>query len=450
MNRTSVKAFALGLAIAWFALASDAFAIPSFSRKYDTNCQTCHTAPSRLNGYGESFRLRGYKFDNDPEMTWDKPIKLGSDGYRELWPDAVWPADMPTLPPIGVQAVGKLDVDTGGTKDARTSFDAPSEMNLLSGGSLGDSASFFAKVNFKQNQNPVLSGWITIEDFFTEDAFNLKLGTINTNSLGLFTHRNSSRLTAEPYLYQDAMLPASPGVAAGNDFALSEEQVGLELYGFGSSWRYALGMVNGNGTGGDDNTDKDYFAQLGFKIGGLNYDSLSAPPADEMETWVDDSLTLSAFAYRGTASVGALVADHQSVRDNFIKYGAGAIWRIGGFELGGGYVRGSHSRPYAPLTRRPAEAWGFLAETSLYILPWFVPTFRYEDWSLELPTGSGVFNENQDIAQIIVSLKFLLRSNVSLTVDAKVMTRNEPSGDLPATGETNDGNHVLFVLDISF
>ncbi len=52
-----------------FAHSSDAWAIPAWSRKYDVNCQMCHSPLfARLNAFGERFQANGYQH---PDL--DKP-----------------------------------------------------------------------------------------------------------------------------------------------------------------------------------------------------------------------------------------------------------------------------------------------------------------------------------------------------------------------------------------
>jgi hypothetical protein len=43
-------------------LAGEAQAVPSFARKYQTSCLTCHTVYPVLNPFGEAFRRNGYRF----------------------------------------------------------------------------------------------------------------------------------------------------------------------------------------------------------------------------------------------------------------------------------------------------------------------------------------------------------------------------------------------------
>lgn len=71
-------------------------AIPAFARKYQTSCQTCHIAFPKLNPFGEVFRLHGYRIPEETEdMIRERPVQLGGPAFKRVWPDAVWPSDIP-------------------------------------------------------------------------------------------------------------------------------------------------------------------------------------------------------------------------------------------------------------------------------------------------------------------------------------------------------------------
>src|SRR5580765_6998594 len=96
--------FACALLILTGAGASRTLAIPAFARKYQTSCQTCHVAFPMLTPFGEAFRLNGYRFPagTDPNMVKTPPVTLGAEGYKKLWPKAVWPGEIPGLPPVAI------------------------------------------------------------------------------------------------------------------------------------------------------------------------------------------------------------------------------------------------------------------------------------------------------------------------------------------------------------
>src|SRR5271166_3160949 len=91
--------------VVYFAVAREAHAVPSFARKYQTSCQTCHTIFPVLNPFGEAFRRNGYRFpsqngsvDSDAEKA--PAIALGQEEYKKTFPDSVWPARILEAVPV--------------------------------------------------------------------------------------------------------------------------------------------------------------------------------------------------------------------------------------------------------------------------------------------------------------------------------------------------------------
>src|SRR5258708_2742507 len=80
------------------------FAIPAFSRMYQTSCTTCHLDFPKLNDFGKAFKDAGFKFPSDDE-TFIKapPVMLGAAAQKEQFPRSVWPGVIPGLPPIGLR-----------------------------------------------------------------------------------------------------------------------------------------------------------------------------------------------------------------------------------------------------------------------------------------------------------------------------------------------------------
>src|SRR5689334_5994041 len=83
------------------ALRADA--VPAFARKYQTSCQTCHIVFPKLNAFGEAFRLRGYRMPGETEDLIKQPqTPMGAPAYKRLWPEAVWPGELPSYVPLAV------------------------------------------------------------------------------------------------------------------------------------------------------------------------------------------------------------------------------------------------------------------------------------------------------------------------------------------------------------
>src|SRR5512135_263725 len=81
-------------------LPQDAAAIPAFARKYKTACMTCHTVWPKLSAVGESFRLLGYRLPETDELyVKDQPVSMGAEQYKKLFPNSIWPSDIPGMPP---------------------------------------------------------------------------------------------------------------------------------------------------------------------------------------------------------------------------------------------------------------------------------------------------------------------------------------------------------------
>ncbi len=124
-------------------MAVPARAFPIFARKYQTSCVTCHTVYPKLNPFGQAFRLNGYRMPKETEdQIKQKPVSLGSEAYKRVWPDAVWPNELPGNAPLAVNvkmaSVYNASVDAGGNKPiVHNDFQFPQEVNLFAGGTLG-------------------------------------------------------------------------------------------------------------------------------------------------------------------------------------------------------------------------------------------------------------------------------------------------------------------------
>jgi hypothetical protein len=83
--------------------ASPAGAVPAFSRKYQTSCQTCHAIFPKLNPFGQAFRLNGYHLPAETaEQIRQKPVSLGAEAYERMWPEMVYPSDLPGNVPFAL------------------------------------------------------------------------------------------------------------------------------------------------------------------------------------------------------------------------------------------------------------------------------------------------------------------------------------------------------------
>src|SRR5512141_3256592 len=95
--------FVLMTAGLMLAVSRPARAFPVFARKYQTSCTTCHTIFPKLNPFGEAFRLNGYRMPKETEaQVKQTPVSLGSEAYKRVWPNAVWPNELPGNAPVAL------------------------------------------------------------------------------------------------------------------------------------------------------------------------------------------------------------------------------------------------------------------------------------------------------------------------------------------------------------
>ncbi len=470
-------------------IGSDALAIPAFARKYQTSCGTCHEAYPRLNAIGESYRLNGFKFADDDLYIKEDPVELGDEAYKKLWPKAIWPGTIPGLPPIAIVLRSTYQIDIGGTNDARSEFIFPETAKILAAGAFGEHISFFFELGLDRSGGTAghggdhgtassgtvtdIQGWVMFEDLLGPDnLLNVRIGTVGMQEMGLFMARDHNRLSVNPYLYSSWAMPAPThhfaealGLAedgaefTGNPFML-HAQPGVEINGFGRRWRYAVGTVNGNGDEiRDNNSEKDIYWQLAYKIGGLGFDGSGGSDSGQLadsESWRDNSIILSTFGYWGTAGVsisGTTEDEHDEGHseavtfdssDQFWRIGFGAQGKYDDLTVRGGVVFGHNENPYGHLSGNAVESCSWFAEAEYVVLPWLIPYARFEGVRLDLPQGVEGITAKQDRRRVIVGAKAQIRSNVTFTAEGRFYMDDERNV------EQGDDDQIVFALEAAF
>lgn len=61
----------------WGSWMQDAYALPAFARKYQVNCNVCHTRQPRLNSFGEQFLENGYQMPGTEDGGIVEKLKYG-------------------------------------------------------------------------------------------------------------------------------------------------------------------------------------------------------------------------------------------------------------------------------------------------------------------------------------------------------------------------------------
>lgn len=389
-------------------LSKGSDAIPVFARKYQTSCMTCHATFPKLNAFGETFRRNGYQIpDVDERYVKEKPVKLGAPAWKEVWPDGVWPGKLPGIPPLSLLARSLYRYDEG--SQVSHDFIFPDEIELLTAGTIGEDISFLGSIALVENGGDfggVERLFLQFDNLFSKQLsphlVNVKVGQFEPAFVPLSINR---RLTHTRYL----ITTVTVGM---NGFTLSEQR-GVEINGiFRSRLEYAIGIVNGNGTGRgdgsgalDNNSRKDIYLKVGYKFGGIGLDGLGIEGGWLPGDWKERSLAIGAFGYGGENRIDGTAP----FNDRFYRYGLNIDAHYGDLNLLGAFVAGSHDNPDGNGVERDITT--YLLEGNLLFYPWLTGIARYE-----------VADVDREAVQdaVTIGLVALIRANLKLTVEGDI------------------------------
>lgn len=426
--------------------AVNADAIPAWSRKYQTSCSTCHAVYPKLNYFGKAFRNNGYRFPGGLEDTATKepPVSLGAEGYKKLFPRAVWPSNFAGTVPLAVRGILRANAFEDDTAD---SFEFPHEFELLAGGTLGETFSYFAELELENEDNENEVEMVVALQYDPRPGFHVRLGTIAPHPIP-----DHLRLTAaHPSPYDTRTTPSSLTLRVANPngstptisisaateedrWRLRDEQAGIEIWGAANGARgnggltWSLGVANGQGLN-DSNSDKDLFARAAYKFGG--YGELGGGEAPQStEFWRDDSFKVGLFTYRGsstnvyegrtTVATGApgtglvTVAAESEINNDFDVVGVDFDWWFKDLNLFGLYLQQSDDDPRGTGESIDTDAW--FIEGNYTIHPWLIGLLRYGETAQDFAVRPDP--ETQEF--LVPALIFVARPNVKFTAEAQM------------------------------
>lgn len=414
-----MKKIVFGLVAAAFLLllASEAsHAIPAFSRKYQTSCATCHYAAPMLNGFGKAFKNNGYRYPagTDPEMTKEAPISLGSEGYKRVWPDAIWPSDIPGTSPLALWAIGR--VNYAAISDVKWGLEFPHEIEVLYAGTIGDDFSFFGEIELENEDNETEIAFPFALQYDGSPGFHIRMGMVHADPTP-----NHLKLTRNHYNIAS--------FRSRNGWRFRDMAVGVEVWGAGNGaqerggYTYRFGIVNGQGIT-DINPEKDFYGKLTYKIGGLGEIGGTEGGASETsQFYIDNSLTLGAFFYKGTASRGG------AKDEDFTVFGGDVDFWHERFILNGALMLMSSDIPNAP----SRNSMVYYAQGNYVIYPWLIGLARYEGEDRDTDNDAV-----KPVNAIIPGITVMARANVKFTLEFKKF--------LDDANKKND----TFVVQLSF
>ncbi len=452
-----------------------AMAIPAFARKYQTSCMTCHVAFPVLNPFGKAFKASGYRIPKAEESSIkDKPVSLGAPAWKTVFPRQVWPSDIPGGSVAAFWLSSQFKVNP--SERITNEFDGLNELYMLGAGTLGESFSFFAELEIiDAGTIPTGFGAALPRAFF---QYNHPSHKINV-TYGLFEPRAELTSSRRRLMRISDYFSNRNGVPpTGNSFSLGPNQRGFEGWGNlegpggkgGLEW-YA-GLVNGRDAGTptgasaygpavqqfnarlqaalslegrttfENNSSKDFYFGANYKIGGMGV--LGGGLSDEQlkleESYVDQSVTLGAFYYRGEAPTlvangGEELLDRSG--NTFHRVGARMETDIGKANILGGVQL---NRDRIPGAQRNFDQVISMMEARYAIFPWLLPAVRFENLN---PNFGVAFNRTT------VHCSVLARANVRISVEG-VLSRNSKTSPLRDYRRYDSGNDSRFQFRLDF
>jgi len=289
------------LPVLFFFLSINGRAIPAFSRQYQTSCATCHVDFPKLNDFGKAFKDAGFKFPKDDE-TYLKvpPVLLGAPAQKDVWPKAIWPGEIPGLPPIGLRYNTFFQV-TSGNRNQFNGLAAPGTVpqfipatdfesgffSIFTAGNFGSDVAFWVdddiSVSGDNGAGSLGDGYLKFVNIgrvlhLPKDSLTLRVGQFELDLP--FTQARTYNLS--PYdIYQESNIGAVNALAGqqnvANQFTFAGAAKGIELSGghhYGG-YSYSLAIIDQNTSGVSQSSNTSPFvpSATGGANGGVGFAS---------------------------------------------------------------------------------------------------------------------------------------------------------------------------------
>ncbi len=426
-------------------LASPAAAVPVFSRKYKTSCQTCHVIFPKLNPFGEAFRLNGYRLPGETDaQVKQTPVSLGSDAYEKIWPAAVYPATLPGNAPLALNVklanLYASSHDDEGRQIVHNDFQFPQEVNLFAAGTVGKTFSFFGEIAYGELPDGGTEVEIeharidVISAFGPEHLFNFRVGKL---APGIFAGFQEMWLMTDNgvdalFGYAPVNLNGGTGFEGGG-VGLPAHARAIEMYGVAAHrFFYTVGVANPIGPGGPgdtfgSNSRKDLYARVDYKFGGMGLDGDTTGVSVPDENWRETSFRVGVFGYTGDGTdidIPITGPDGTEFNMQDLRYERVGVYgslMLGDLNLFGAAVHGTDK-----LLVREAETGEDISTTKKTYDAWFAQA----DWVITPPFQVSVRYENLRPADETVRTSQVLNANVSFLARANVKLMLEYRRDL--------------------
>ncbi|MDH5639863.1 MAG: hypothetical protein OEY28_01110 [Nitrospira sp.] len=450
-NRVSASLLCMVTGITILSTVDTAHAIPAFARKYNVNCTTCHTAPPRLNTFGERFLENGYQLPGTGDRgildkTLSKDATLDEVGHY-----------------LGFRLRGNVLRDTRykrehppatepGIVKNSTDLAFPETFSLFTAGSLSTNIGFFVELEaqLQEKEVGIERAFLTINNLIRQDLAHVRVGLLDPSAASSFSTMRQQldsvgeSLHPSSHIVQRAGL--TPLAAAAKFYGLldrsgqvispyaaslynSASETGIEIRGrpFGDWLQYQIGLLNGSHEGfGDSNKGKDLYGALRLDYARSSYLSAS----------------VTGFIYVGNGNV--LVADGAGTRDvNWHRVGIGAHARYKMLDVHGMITLDTITRiPAARAATFDTSASGFTLAVDTHLSNQTLVSLRYDHMD-----AGGDITQRTSQSFVGLQIKHYVRDNIALYARNDINVRRAENGDAAAR---NLRNAVFVGIDVAY
>lgn len=430
---------------------SEAQAIPAFARKYAVACTTCHTAPPRLNTFGERFLENGYQLPGTEDGGSIGKKNLGDISLDDvshylsvrLRGNVLTHYRFKQQSPAGTEP---------GTVANKSELGFPEVFSLFTAGTLSKNIGFFAELesNLHERVTGIERAFLTFDNLLGQDLMHIRIGRLDPSAASSFStlRQQLDTIGASINPSSDVVQRAGllPLATAGKFYGLRDRsgavlspytpalynsvaETGLEIRGrpFGKWFLYQLGVLNGAHEGsGDSNKGKDIYGAIRFDYVRSSHFSAS----------------MTGFAYIGNSN--AMVFDGaNNTNVSWNRYGIAGHARYKMLDLYGMYTMDYvRHLPSAVSATFDKTASGLSVAADVYMTNQTLLSVRYD----QMDAGG---ERTQRASQSIVGaqIKHYLRTNVAIYARGDTNVRKAEDGNAAAR---NLRNAVFVGIDVAY
>jgi len=403
--------------------SQDGSAVPAFARKYQTSCYTCHSGFPNRNAFGEAFKNNGYRWPGGEEEDHAKQeqTKIGSNGWKQTFPDSPWPSDIPGFAPFALYITGPLvnyadQVKTSiatkssqaGTEKTPETFyqGGPIDARILFGGTVGENLGVVGAIEGFSNKSTTTNLRVT---WSFSPGVNLGFG----NGFSAFTGLST------PNSVYTNVFPAS-GTSTELNYVAGGKEGGLNfIAGIASATTSTSPIPNVT----SDRFDDTRYIRLKYKLFGAGLLSGAGGTYGNEFVGLDNSLAIGAGLV--SARQGILLSNFDPIPGPLPAIASTTETLVYGVDIAGNY--GNFTGGVAYSKDRDLGLNNYAVDAGYYVYPWLLPRVTFKNLGV-----TGALN-NPTIA---LSLTAWLRANVSLAASYTANTHNVAPYITTANGTT--------------